>query len=695
MQTPEVIHTIPNPGMSTARRLSESRGRSKLSLFLAATCLHGMNYPAKAGCVGVGFPRPSVVVFENESVARFTVYRDGDTNLSQSADFRTTGGNPGVDYVPVHGTVSFAAGQSYAVAEVPLLDNGRVDGTRNFAIELTNAPPGLGILWGGWGQIVDNELESVADPFFIPDARLGLTGAGYFIAGMPGGRILLAGRREGGISVVRGAEEATSLTMLEPDGRVADWFAPELPALFDGLFAVQVLEDARILVCANGPKQLVRLAPNGAMENEFSLPNFTGIALGLPGGKILAALTTNDTHQSLQRFHADGSPDASFVTVPYSGLATKLAVRPDGRILVGLQVGGKGRDPTIVQFRTDGSPDAVFNSPLRGGWINSILVRVSGKVLVTGQFHVGDSDPRNVVQLNDDGSIDIGFQMDMDPLGWQALLEIPDGGLVVARKNVQGEGTVTRHASNGNPDRLIASFRGQDGYCDTSGLTIALATDGQILLGGNVTSVGGVRCNGLARLRRDPPKREFLVTSAKFCALHGPARLRVERTGVTTNSASVSFTTRDDTARAGVDYVTTAGTLEFAPLEVSKEIMVPLLARTGVTERLWFRLELGNPTAGFSVTAPALIGILPELQITMDLLRPGPRGAVNLTLQNAVPGLYYTLEMSPDPARVDWWTTFGVRATAPTVSATVSFRLSDWTQEPGLGSRFFFRAQHW
>ena len=74
------------------------------------------------------------------------------------------------------------------------------------------------------------------------------------------------------------------------------------------------------------------------------------------------------------------------------------------------------------------------------------------------------------------------------------------------------------------------------------------------------------------------------------------------RTGDTTVAGSVDFSTADDTAKAGMDYVSQSGTLNFAPLEVSREITVPLLAKTRICGPPWFNLALSNPSPGYLAT---------------------------------------------------------------------------------------------
>jgi hypothetical protein len=215
--------------------------------------------------------------------------------------------------------------------------------------------------------------------------------------------------------------------------------------------------------------------------------------------------------------------------------------------------------------------------------------------------------------------------------------------------DINGYGAVVQWNADGSLARNLALIRGLPGICSYSGLTLALTQDGQILVGGNIFSVDGFPRRGLARLFTNPPERDFRVlTPAEFFRSAGIARIRVVRTGPTTNAASVSFATANETASAGVDFVPQSGTLEFAPLEVSKEITVPLLAGTGVSLGLSFNLELSNPSAGYTNIAATPVAILPDLRIATDSLRPSADGAITITLHGTVPGSWYSLETSAD-----------------------------------------------
>ena len=70
----------------------------------------------------------------------------------------------------------------------------------------------------------------------------------------------------------------------------------------------------------------------------------------------------------------------------------------------------------------------------------------------------------------------------------------------------------------------------------------------------------------------------------------------VRRYGNSTGSASVRYSTADDTAIAGTNYTATSGTLSFAPGETEKTISVAISADTDAISGETFFLNLDTPT---------------------------------------------------------------------------------------------------
>ena len=73
----------------------------------------------------------------------------------------------------------------------------------------------------------------------------------------------------------------------------------------------------------------------------------------------------------------------------------------------------------------------------------------------------------------------------------------------------------------------------------------------------------------------------------------------VTRTGDTSGSSSVDFTTIDGTATAGADYVAASGTLQFLAGETTGTISVEIIGDTDIEPNEAFTVQLSNPTNAF------------------------------------------------------------------------------------------------
>jgi uncharacterized delta-60 repeat protein len=143
--------------------------------------------------------------------------------------------------------------------------------------------------------------------------------------------------------------------------------------------------------------------------------------------------------------------------VGFHGGVAAVAVQPDGKVLIaGLftTVNGTNRN-SIARLNADGSLDGSFN-PGTGvnGTVSSVALQLDGKVLIGGSFtSVNGTNRNNIARLNANGSLDGSF----DP----------------------GTG------ANG----IVRS--------------IALQSDGKVLIGGDFTTVNGMVRPKVARLHGD------------------------------------------------------------------------------------------------------------------------------------------------------------------------------------------------
>ena len=99
-----------------------------------------------------------------------------------------------------------------------------------------------------------------------------------------------------------------------------------------------------------------------------------------------------------------------------------------------------------------------------------------------------------------------------------------------------------------------------------------------------------------------PPKVQFTLATAPVAEATTPALITVGLFSAATNlptaaakTITVKFATANGTAKAGTDYMATAGTLTFAPGDTTKTIEVPIVDDPAVESEEYFTVTLATP----------------------------------------------------------------------------------------------------
>ena len=211
----------------------------------------------------------------------------------------------------------------------------------------------------------------------------------------------------------------------------------------------------------------------------------------------------------IARFHADGSRDTSFE--PAVGdrryweteTVRALAVQPDGKVVIGgifYSIKGTNR-PGIARLNANGSLDHSFVPGTGAVGLNAIAVQPDGKVLLGSYYSSWNGT--NVMRLNADGSLDSSFKANTGAYGVNAIVVQPDGRVLIAGGFQLVNGTnrnrIARLDSDGSLDLGFDPGIGADGIVRC----LAVQPDGNILIGGDFTTVNGVVHPYVARLHGD------------------------------------------------------------------------------------------------------------------------------------------------------------------------------------------------
>lgn len=247
-----------------------------------------------------------------------------------------------------------------------------------------------------------------------------------------------------------------------------------------------------------------------------------------PDGKIIigGGFTTvsGQSRGHVARVNSNSTLDTSFANPNANDDVYALALQPDGKLLVGGEfttLGGQTRY-ALGRLNTNGTLDTTFSTtvfssppypqPAVSYRAQAILLQPDGKVVVGGRstttFNGQPLIGGFLLRLNPNGTSDGTFSTGgigggpVSTLGWQ-----PDGNILVGGlfSSVGGQ-TRNQIARLGPNGALDTSFN--PGLAGTNGITpIALAfavqPDGKILVGGSFITIAGQAQTNLARLNPD------------------------------------------------------------------------------------------------------------------------------------------------------------------------------------------------
>jgi uncharacterized delta-60 repeat protein len=384
----------------------------------------------------------------------------------------------------------------------------------------------------------------------------------YVLATQADGKLLVAGQftslRPGvGASAIR-----NNLARLNPDGSVDATFDPNA----NGPIRALVLQsDGRIVIGGdftalqpNGAattttrNRVARLNANGTLDLTFNpnisggtLPQVNALALQ-PNGKLVVGGrfttvqpgTTAASRNHVARFNPDGSLDAAYNPNPNSivlALVSQLEASNftgtprtavgDGKIVIAggftsLQPSGTGVVTTrnrIARLNANGTVDSEFD-PNANNAVAALAVQRDGKIILGGSFSTlqppgnENSATRNrLARLNANGTLDSEFYPNFGG-NVVAIALAPDGDVMVGGQftSVWGRGTITTqrpYVARLNPDGSLDT--GFTASANSTVAAFAFQPDGKVILGGYFTAIqsrglatGALR-NRLARVGAD------------------------------------------------------------------------------------------------------------------------------------------------------------------------------------------------
>jgi uncharacterized delta-60 repeat protein len=612
---------------------------------------------------------------ESDPAAVITLTRDAASTV-ESVEYYTMDGSAqaGRDYFAKRGAASFDVGSTSAIIEIPLVDNSLVNAAeplRTFIIVFTNASIGTALVQTqAVVSIYDNEISSGIDFDYLPELSLDEE---YFdppAVVQPDGKLLIlasAAQESSGIQsrgLVRFNSNGTKESGL--DQTVSDELPRAIPSIGQRA-ALLLLPDASVLVagkkCGEGlaggqtcSNRLVRVGPNGHLQRVLTIPETTSPEIRLlaahADGRVLISLRTDENYLPV-RLDADFSIDPTFQTNSLRGFDVQSAiVQPSGKIVVVCtQVTNDIEQSVIVRLESNGALDSNFQVSQHLAALEAFAAP-EGKIMVGRNIQSPPSPSEDsVFRLNADGSMDSTFRLD-NRFGADVRLlgVIPDG-----RAHISADLHIFRIASDGSLDVTFTPARlSLTAPCSGCFRKVVSAPDGAAFVLSNYGTVNGVAASILKISGKPRPgSKSFLwghYTPLNASEGDDAVNIRLLRTGDTTRAASVTFSTQDGTALAGRDYFAQSARIEFAPLEVERNIQFQL-PDNGVSDGdRSFRLVLNEPSVGYDLPAAGTTVIVRDNDpgFPANPLRLLADGRAEVSIRNPFCGLPLYLQASTD-----------------------------------------------
>jgi uncharacterized delta-60 repeat protein len=358
---------------------------------------------------------------------------------------------------------------------------------------------------------------------------------GYSLAIQPDGKILLGGFC-GGVSnydfcIARFNSNGTLDTSFGSSGIVIK----PIGSGYDEGYSLAIQPDGKILVggYCSGDFCIARFNSNGTLDTSFGSSGIVikpigsgydeGQSLAIqPDGKILLGGHCSNGRNNdfcIARFNSNGTLDTTFgssgkVIQPiglWRDFGQSLAIQPNGKILLGGHCdNGSNYNFCITRFNSNGTLDTTFGNS--GKVIQaigsdddlgkSLAIQPDGKILLGGSCRNGGNYDFCIARFNSNGTLDTSFGSSgkvIQPIGSShdygySLAIQPDGKILlgghcgnrrysyfcIARFNSNG----TLDTSFGTSGKVIQPI----GSSDDIGRSLAIQSDGKILLGGSCSN---------------------------------------------------------------------------------------------------------------------------------------------------------------------------------------------------------------
>ena len=457
----------------------------------------------------LGFSSPTYTVNENGTNATITVVRTNFTGGVVQVSYATSDGTGtnGVNYTATSGTLTFQTGDSSKTFTIPIINGTTFQPDKT--VNLTLSTPAGGATLG-----LTNAVLTIVNN----NSRLGhisFTSATYSANETDGTALI-------GVSRLGGSQGTISVTMITSDGtatnglnyvgttNVLTWNSGvvgtktvEIPVIHDGLFTPTLTVN---LVLTNG-------VLNSTNNNAVLGFGGTNAVLNIVNVDFPGMVAFSSRAYSVKKY-------GGFALIPVvrtGGSAGTISVdynTVDGMALAGVNYTATNGTLTF----TNGQVAEYFNVPITAGATNGL---VSLNLVLTNAALVGNVTPWNALGSPSNAVLNIidtttvneipgAPDVTYNAFGFNgpvyALTSEPNNQLLVGGDFTFADGVYRQRIARLNADGSLDptfSLPSSAMGADASVRTVAVQTDGRILVGGYFTNLNSVAMHGIARLNND------------------------------------------------------------------------------------------------------------------------------------------------------------------------------------------------
>ncbi|HEY0549913.1 MAG TPA: Calx-beta domain-containing protein, partial [Verrucomicrobiae bacterium] len=489
----------------------------------------------------VGFLTNNFYVDESAGVAVVSVVRTNSRRGFLTVDFSVSNGSAfnGSDYVATNGTLTFLDGVAVQTFTIPIINDSIGEGTETVRLSLFN------LQGTNTSLVLPTSTLNILDD----DSTLRFSSSTYTVAENAGSALITVER-------VGVTNNPVSITYSTTTGGTA------LP----GIDYTPVTGVLTWLAGDGAPKTFtIPIIDNNVLNQNKTvallLSNAVGISAFVSSPSNAVLTITDDEAQN----PVSGVVDPTF-NGNFGANATVFTVAFDSqeRLYVGgafTQIYGLAIN-RIARFATNGAVDLTFDpgtgadAPVHG------IARGTNSIYVGGAFtNINGVNRRGIAKLRLDGTVDTAFNPGTGANGTVfAVASLPNDQVIIGGQFTSINGGSAGRIARLNPNGLLDQSFNPGSGANGAVRAVVVQDNGQIIIGGDFTSVNGFLPTRLARLNADGVLDTSFDTSLGADGTVRGLSLQADGKIIVVGD----FQTINGAPRAGIARLNTDGSVDFS-----------------------------------------------------------------------------------------------------------------------------------